>query len=177
MDAIRLTGGCQCGAVRYAAHEMPRNASICHCRMCQKQVGSYVAPWADVDRDKFEVTRGVIAHFESSAGIRRGFCRDCGTPLTFEDGRDRFVEIALGTLDDPAAVPPERQTGVEGRLPFFGALPDLPADPPTEEKNSEGAARIRRSSRQHPDHDTDTWPLAGPPAGAPEDVSPMHDGP
>ena len=31
-----LTGGCQCGAVRYALYAAPDRAGICHCRMCQK---------------------------------------------------------------------------------------------------------------------------------------------
>ena len=29
-----LTGGCQCGAVRYALYAVPPEPSICHCRMC-----------------------------------------------------------------------------------------------------------------------------------------------
>ena len=35
------TGGCQCGAVRYALYAMPEG-SVCHCRMCQKAVGGPV---------------------------------------------------------------------------------------------------------------------------------------
>jgi hypothetical protein len=36
---VMLTGGCQCGAVRYALTAMPEGAHFCHCRMCQKAVG------------------------------------------------------------------------------------------------------------------------------------------
>ena len=35
-----LTGGCQCGAVRYRLDAPPNDANICHCRMCQKATGS-----------------------------------------------------------------------------------------------------------------------------------------
>ena len=38
----KVTGGCQCGAVRYAASGTLDNAHICHCRMCQKAVGNYL---------------------------------------------------------------------------------------------------------------------------------------
>ena len=34
-----LTGGCQCGRVRYALSVVPDDVSVCHCRMCQKAVG------------------------------------------------------------------------------------------------------------------------------------------
>ena len=46
MSDFRLTGGCQCGAVRYALLEPPSNPHICHCRMCQKAFGSFFAPLA-----------------------------------------------------------------------------------------------------------------------------------
>ena len=51
--------------------------------MCQKAFGSYFAPLAGVKTGDFEVTRGTIATFHSSDPVVRGFCRDCGTPLTF----------------------------------------------------------------------------------------------
>ena len=85
------TGGCQCGAVRYVLTVRPDNACLCHCRMCQKQVGGPFAAWAGSHSDNFRLTRGSLAHFQSSADAKRGFCRDCGTPLTYEalsDGVD-----------------------------------------------------------------------------------------
>jgi len=162
MDAVRLTGGCQCGAVRYAAHERPRNAHICHCRMCQKAFGSFFAPLANVARDRFEVTRGEIAVFQSSESVARGFCRDCGTPLTFAYEDSPHINIALGSLDDPAAVKPEIQYGIEARMPWFAELPALPGDKTTEEDiPAERLAAIKASNRQHPDHDTEAWPAPG----------------
>ena len=38
--AMEVSGGCQCGAVRYHATEMLDNSHICHCRMCQKAAGN-----------------------------------------------------------------------------------------------------------------------------------------
>ncbi len=49
MTAFRMTGGCQCGAVRYALLSPPTNPHICHCRMCQKAFGSFFAPLAGVE--------------------------------------------------------------------------------------------------------------------------------
>jgi hypothetical protein len=35
------TGGCQCGAVRFRVEGALGDASVCHCRMCQKAFGAY----------------------------------------------------------------------------------------------------------------------------------------
>lgn len=153
-----LTGGCQCGAVRYALHTWPQHAHICHCRMCQKAFGAYFAAFAGVPRDQFEVTRGEIATFMSSDQAERGFCATCGTPLTFRYvGRVR-IAFSLGSLDEPERVKPAAQIGIESRLPWFGELCALPDRGTTEQDEPETAAAIAKSNHQHPDHDTDQWP-------------------
>ena len=70
-----ITGGCQCGAVRYALKSEPTGASICHCRMCQKAFGNYFAPLTGVPLADLEWTRGQPGIFKSSEAVERGFCR------------------------------------------------------------------------------------------------------
>ena len=141
-----MTGGCQCGAVRYALFAKPK-AEICHCRMCQKAVGGPFAALAMVDLADIAWTRGNPALFDSSSAATRGFCSACGTPLTYQ-GLDRSrIDVTIGSLDDPAAAPPERQYGAESRLPWFDTLAALPA----QDTNTKYAGL---TSHQHPDHDT-----------------------
>src|SRR6187549_4020484 len=102
MSAQRLAGGCQCGAVRYAFEGPPDSIAICHCRMCQKAVGSIVWPFFTVQRESLAWTRGAPAYYRSSAAARRGFCAACGTPLTFEADQDATIDLGIGTLDHPA---------------------------------------------------------------------------
>lgn len=162
--AASWTGGCQCGAVRYALLEDPHDPHLCHCRMCQKQFGNYFAALASVPVAKFVVTRGELAHFQSSHDVRRGFCRDCGTPLTYEPLSRPTVAIALGSLDQHAAIKPAVQYGVEGREPFFAELVSLPSFETGLDQQgnnySEWRRAIEQSNRQHPDHETDAWPPA-----------------
>jgi hypothetical protein len=153
-----LTGGCQCGAVRYRLHQIPTEPSICHCRMCQKAFGSFFAPLAGVQLDKFEVTRGKLSIFKSSDIVERGFCRDCGTPLSFRYLAKNRISVSIGSLDEPHRVKPIVQDGIEGRLPYFTELVALPENPPTEVDDPDMAAAARRSNHQHPDHDTAEWP-------------------
>ena len=154
----RITGGCQCGAVRYALNEAPSGPHICHCRMCQKAFGSFFAPLTGVPLSAFEVTRGTLAIFKSSDQVERGFCRDCGTPLTFHNVDKPRISVSLGSLDEPEKIPPQKQYGIEARLSWFGTLATLPGDQTTEEDDPELARRIAAANHQHPDHDTGEWP-------------------
>lgn len=151
-----LTGGCQCGAVRFRAESLGR-ASICHCRMCQKAFGSFFGPL--VTAHGLVWTRGAPARFRSSNKVVRGFCAACGTPLTYEpDGFDA-VEVAIGAFDEPRAIPPVIAVGLEGRMPWFDTLADLPGRPPGNEA-AIAAFFAGLVPTQHPDHDTAVWPPA-----------------
>jgi len=161
MSEIRITGGCQCGAVRYALLEQPDNPHICHCRMCQKAFGSFFAPLTGVPPESFKVTRGSLSTFRSSDPVERGFCRDCGTPLTIHTIGSNRISVSIGSLDEPEKIEPTRQYGIEGRLSWFGRLPSLPGDKTTEEESPDETARIAASNHQHPDHDTSEWPPPG----------------
>ena len=77
------SGGCQCGALRYALRSEPTHTSICWCRMCQKASGNYFQAFTGVPRTDFVWTRGQPGTFHSSAAVARDFCRECGTPLTY----------------------------------------------------------------------------------------------
>ena len=56
----------------------------------------------------------------SSKVARRGFCRDCGTPLTFEYLDLDELHLAVGSLDEPGRFRPVAHYGTEGIVePFF----------------------------------------------------------
>jgi hypothetical protein len=150
-----ITGGCQCGAVRFRAERLGR-AAICHCRMCQKQFGSFYGPF--VTGIGVTWTRGAPKHFQSSNAGRRGFCSDCGTPLTFESAES--LELAIGALDDPSAAAPVLQVNPNDKLPFVDSIPSLPVRPPSE-KAPLDARMPDFVNHQHPDHDTESWPPQG----------------
>lgn len=153
--AEQYSGGCQCGAVRFRVRGTLADVSICHCRMCQKAFGGYYAPLVSVRGAEFAWTRGEPRRFASSNLVRRGFCAECGTPLTYEapDG----MAIAAGAFDQPGRLPPTLQYGLEGKLPFVDALHALPGTR-TEQDVAALEFLARIVSHQHPDHDTGQWP-------------------
>jgi hypothetical protein len=113
------TGGCQCGAIRYAFYAPLENAHVCHCRMCQRATGGVFAALAGSAPENFAWTRGTPDFFASSNLAQRAFCSACGTPLTFKyESPGTRMYVTIGSLDHPEAVTLEKQYGIESRLPW-----------------------------------------------------------
>ena len=146
----QLTGGCQCGAVRYELMRPPIRACICHCRMCQKASGGPFMAFATLGQQHLRFTRGTPAVFQSSTVAQRGFCKDCGTPLTFKFQGEE-INVTIGSLDQPAAVAPTAQYGVESAIAWCATLNDLPRLTTEDDFGPELMARF--ASYQHPDRD------------------------
>jgi hypothetical protein len=65
--------------------------------------------------------------YGSSSGARRGFCSDCGTPLTYE--ADRYpdeVHLYVGVFDDPGMFSPEVHVHFGERIPWLELSDGLP---------------------------------------------------
>jgi hypothetical protein len=118
---MSFAGGCQCGAIRFSAERLG-NASVCHCRMCQKATGNFFGPY--VDAHGIVWTNGPPAYFQSSEAVQRGFCATCGTPLSFESRGQ--VGVMIGALDDPEAARPTAQLIFPQKVSYVDHLGELP---------------------------------------------------
>ena len=152
------SGGCQCGAVRFHVEGALGDASVCHCRMCQKASGNFYLPLVSMRGAKLTWTRGEPKRFNSSNHAKRGFCQNCGTPLTYEapDG----VALTIAAFDQPEAIAPMIQWGIEDKLPYVDGIPTLPGEA-TMADIADAPFLATLVSRQHPDNDTETWPPEG----------------
>ncbi|MBS8259105.1 GFA family protein [Roseibium polysiphoniae] len=151
------SGGCQCGAIRYCVSGLKR-PTICHCRMCQKAVGGPFA--ALVVTENLSWTRGEPTYFQSSNLVRRGFCGNCGTPLTYEFEASN-IDVTIASLDEPELFAPVLQLGTESRLPWCEGLAELPERSPDDQAAAE-AVFAGVENHQHPDHDTKSWETPAP---------------
>jgi hypothetical protein len=123
------TGGCQCGAVRYAFYAPLENAHVCHCRMCQRATGGVFAALAGGSPDNFEWTRGNPKFFASSNLAERGFCAACGTPLSFKYNiPSARMYATIGSLDRPEDASLVKQFGIESRLTWVKFCEDVPGE-------------------------------------------------
>lgn len=123
--ALPLLGGCLCGAVRYRIDAAPTTVMICHCATCRRAAGAQSVAWATVPAAGFAFTADAPAEYASSPGVIRTHCAICGTSLSYRrDGGD--IDVTLGSLDDPEAVPPGYEGWLAHRLAWEATDPDLP---------------------------------------------------
>jgi hypothetical protein len=103
-DAMRLEGGCYCGAVRYVAEGESRMKAQCHCRECQYISGGSPNMFMLMPPDGFSYTKGSPKQFtrgDLKGAVTREFCAECGTHLTTRRPGLSAVILKVGTLDDP----------------------------------------------------------------------------
>jgi hypothetical protein len=142
-----LTGGCQCGAVRYEWLRPPTRASVCYCRMCQKASGQPFMAFTGAKASDLRWTRGEPTFFQSSDVAERGFCSACGTPLTYGFKATGSLSVTMCSLDDPASVAPTRQHGIESKLPWVDGIAALPAERTQDWMAKAGVTAIRSHQR------------------------------
>jgi hypothetical protein len=130
--ATNLEGGCACGAVRYQLSSPPMFVNCCHCRDCQRQTGSAFVVNAVIETDRIGLVSGkpepVPVPTESGRPHDIYRCAICHTALWSDYGRRpalRFVRV--GTLDDPAALPPDAHIFTRSRLPWIELPKSVPA--------------------------------------------------
>ncbi|MHA6317161.1 GFA family protein [Altererythrobacter sp. CAU 1778] len=116
MSAREMSGGCQCGRVRYRAMVDPQEAYLCHCRMCQRATGGFAASFVSVPLDTMAWEREAD-WYDSSPIAQRPFCAECGTPLGFRFTEDATkMDLTVGSFDDPADFRPAHHFGAESMI-------------------------------------------------------------
>ena len=120
-----MTGGCQCGRVRYSARIDSDDAYLCHCRMCQRASGNVSIAFVTVA--KTDVAWDAEPDWYASSPIaRRPFCATCGTPLGFQYHEGETMDLHVATFDDPSRFVPRHHYGVDTRLAHWRDTTELP---------------------------------------------------
>ena len=120
------TGSCLCRAVTLTiAGDLPQ-PNFCHCRMCRKQTGHYLAS-TDVPRKALTVAgEEAVTWYRSSEGIRRGFCSVCGSTL-FWDRLDRDqISVAMGVFEGVTETRASLHIFVADKGDYYDIVDSLP---------------------------------------------------
>jgi hypothetical protein len=121
-------GGCLCGAVRFKAEGEPVNVRTCHCRNCQKAMGSPFFARALFDHKKLTV-EGETGSYPSSPTLNRVFCKACGTRLFSWRSNGTAAGVALAVFDDRNAFTPTEHIWVSEKIDWVKLDDDLPQYP------------------------------------------------
>lgn len=130
---MTITGGCLCGAVRYAIDAEPLASRVCWCRDCQ-----YLGAGSGTVNVAFPTEavtiEGALRDHASRADsgniVHRTFCPACGTPVTTQsEARPHILSVRAGTLDDPGRFKPEITIWTSSAPSWACFDPNLPQEP------------------------------------------------
>lgn len=122
-----LTGGCGCGAVRFALAEPFASAGFCHCTRCQRRTGTAASPAGSLPASALTVAQGAerLRAWRPEGGWPKWFCSACGGHL-FAGEIDRpqtNVGVRLGALDGDPGIRPQYHQWTDS-APAWDTLPD-----------------------------------------------------
>jgi hypothetical protein len=138
---LPLTGGCQCGAVRYAIAAEPITLYACHCHDCQRQTGGAFALSMVVPRAAVAITQGAPSRWLRPGAVTASgtptdclFCGVCGARLYHLPARNEAVAVVKpGTLDDTSWLRSIGNIWTDSAQPWVeirGDLVNFPRQPP-----------------------------------------------
>jgi hypothetical protein len=128
-----LEGACTCGAVRYRMTSAPLFVNCCHCTWCQRESGASFALNAMIEADRVVLLQGepevVNTPSNSGKGQKITRCAVCRIALwsNYAGAGDGVRFVRVGTLDDPARMPPDIHIFTTSKQPWVVLPPGMPA--------------------------------------------------
>lgn len=133
----KITGGCQCGAVRYECTAEPIVAGFCQCTNCQKFTGAGHAANMMLPKAAFSISGDTTTYeytADSGNQMTRYFCSKCGSPVYGTgSGAPDGVMVRAGGLDDPSIFDAKFSLFTDSAQDWdhiSGDVPSFPGMPP-----------------------------------------------
>ncbi len=124
---MKAQGRCLCGQVTFEFDGKVNWAGHCHCESCRRNTSSPVATFFAVAHESYRFTGETPSIYESSPGVRRHFCGNCGSPVAYD--ADRFsheIHFYIAALEDPSLIEPQFHVFHREKLPWFEIADNLP---------------------------------------------------
>jgi hypothetical protein len=132
---LPLEGGCTCRAVRFRLTSRPLFVHCCHCTWCQRESGASFALNAMIESERVELLSGepelVETPSASGAGQRIARCPRCRVAVWshYSGGGNAVRFVRVGTLDEPARLPPDIHIFTASKQPWIVLALGTPAVP------------------------------------------------
>lgn len=126
-EEVKITfGGCFCGAVRYEVKGTLRGVVNCHCRQCTRLNGHF-GSHSKASKSNVKITRDKGLHWYRISDLaRRGFCRECGSGLFWENIEQDSLGVIAGSLDNPTRLKTIGHIFVNDKADFYDIMDDIP---------------------------------------------------
>lgn len=122
-----LSGGCLCGAVRYEVADEFTYALICHCSQCRRATGAASKPFAGIEREKLQISRGTDSLLKFGGDLTHDVrCGLCGSLLFSVVRGGKFAHVTLGSLADEPSLKPSAHIYVGSKAGWDSILDNLP---------------------------------------------------
>jgi hypothetical protein len=133
MADFNVSGGCQCGSVRYTIDAPASDTHHCHCGICRKLQGAIFVTLSTFPKASFHLEKGEdnLSSFESSEGVNRRFCTTCGSHLFIGiPSMPDIVIVQTGNFDQGAEPSPDVREAVyhayvDSKVPWHEIKDDL----------------------------------------------------
>ncbi len=126
-------GGCTCRHVRYRITSKPLFVHCCHCTWCQRESGAGFALNAMIESDRVQLLGGDVVVIDTPSNSGKGQhisrCPKCWVSVwsTYAGAGDALRFVRVGTLDEPAAVPPDIHIFTSSKQPWLALPAGTPA--------------------------------------------------
>ncbi|PSN66388.1 hypothetical protein BS50DRAFT_635517 [Corynespora cassiicola Philippines] len=129
---IHLSGSCFCRGLVYQLRLDSKDearTSLCHCGSCKKAFGGAFGLTTKVPLHGFRYTNGKPTIYAADNGLGtaayREFCNKCGSCICeySEQTKTLYRYIALGSLDEPSALPPKGEFFCSQREDWMSEIP------------------------------------------------------
>jgi hypothetical protein len=126
MPELPLTGGCNCGGVRYEIDEPLVSANYCHCTRCQRRTGTAASAQGRVVPGSIRVLQGeeLVREWKPEDGFGKCFCSACGSALWSRNHEGEIASVRLGTFDSDPGIRPSYRIYTTYAVPWE----PIPAD-------------------------------------------------
>ena len=129
MTQFPLTGGCQCGAIRYEIIGEPLGFAACHCTECQRQAMSSHGLSLYVDAENFTLRQGAPQIWSRAASLSGrmdcAFCPTCGARIHHRIPGDAVISVKAGGIDDLQDLTPVAHIWLRSARAFTALPPDV----------------------------------------------------
>jgi len=139
LEGAAVSGSCLCGAVAFAATELPRRVVNCYCSLCRRSRAAAFSSTLLVPRDAFRWVRGEASirsyALPPPSQYRTDFCADCGSPVPAAAAGLETAMLPAGAIDSPLPPLPAVHLYVGSKAPWYeiaDAWPQFAGLPPPE---------------------------------------------